>query len=91
MNEPQIVEYKNIRVLTTQQLADSYKSNSDAITKNFNRNKDRYVEGFPFASRGTEYGYLAKGQFVWLPENPVIHRLLDKYNALLPHIYLCFD
>ena len=45
MNEPQIVEYKNIRVLTTQQLADSYKSNSDAITKNFNRNKDRYVEG----------------------------------------------
>ncbi|MEW4414402.1 ORF6N domain-containing protein [Clostridium sp. AN503] len=45
MNELTVTEYKNIRVLTTQQLAEAYESNTDTITKNFNRNKGRYVEG----------------------------------------------
>ena len=43
MNELAVTEYKEIRVLTTQQIADAYGSNADTITKNFNRNKDRYV------------------------------------------------
>ena len=45
MNELQITEYKNIRVLTTQQLAEAYGSDTRVISNNFNRNKDRYVEG----------------------------------------------
>ena len=45
MNELQITEYKNIRVLTTQQIAEAYGSDARVISNNFNRNKDRYVEG----------------------------------------------
>lgn len=45
MNDLQITEYKDIRVLTTQQIADAYGTDSKIITKNFNRNKDRYAEG----------------------------------------------
>ena len=45
MNELQITEYKNIRVLTTQQIAEAYDSDTRVISNNFNRNKDRYVEG----------------------------------------------
>lgn len=40
-----ITEYKDIRVLTTQQIAEAYGTNVDTITKNFNRNKERYMEG----------------------------------------------
>lgn len=45
MNELQITEYKNIRVLTTQQIAEAYATDTRVISNNFNRNKDRYVEG----------------------------------------------
>lgn len=40
-----IAEYHNIRVLTTQQLADSYGTDTKTISNNFNRNKNRYIEG----------------------------------------------
>lgn len=40
MQEPKVVEYNNIRVLTTQQLAEAYVTSTDTITKNFNRNND---------------------------------------------------
>lgn len=45
MNELQITEYKNIRVLTTQQIAEAYGSDTRVISNNFNRNKERYIEG----------------------------------------------
>ncbi len=45
MNEIQIVECNNIRVLTTQQVAEAYQTSTDTVTRNFNRNKDRYTEG----------------------------------------------
>lgn len=45
MNNLTVTEYKNIRVLTTSQIAEAYETNADVITKNFNRNKDRYIEG----------------------------------------------
>ena len=45
MNKLQITEYKNIRVLTTQQIAEAYGSDTRVISNNFNRNKDRYVVG----------------------------------------------
>lgn len=39
------VEFKDQRVLLTSQLADSYETEPQIITNNFNRNKDRYKEG----------------------------------------------
>lgn len=45
MNELQITEYENIRVLTTQQIAEAYGSDTRVISNNFNRNKERYIEG----------------------------------------------
>lgn len=48
MEELKVTEYKDMRVLTTQQIAEAYGTNTDTITKNFNRNKDRYVEGKHF-------------------------------------------
>lgn len=48
MNELKITEYKNIRVLTTQQIAEVYGTDTQIITNNFNRNKERYAEGKHF-------------------------------------------
>lgn len=48
MNELKITEYESIRVLTTQQLAVAYETEEQIITNNFNRNKDRYIEGKHF-------------------------------------------
>lgn len=39
-----VIEYKTIRVLTTQQIAEAYGTNTDAITKNFNRNDKKCCE-----------------------------------------------
>lgn len=44
-NDLQITEYKNIRVLTTQQIAEVYGTNADVISRNFSNNKERYTEG----------------------------------------------
>lgn len=65
MQEPKIVEYNNIRVLTTQQLAEAYVTSTDTITKNFNRNKQRYTEGKHYiALEGAEKNiFLDQGQF----------------------------
>ena len=48
MNELQITEFRSIRVLTTQQIAEAYGTDAQVITNNFNRNKDRYSEGKHF-------------------------------------------
>ena len=45
MNELSATEYRDIRVLTTQQIAELYGTEPQVITNNFNRNKDRYTEG----------------------------------------------
>jgi len=45
LNDLTVTEFRNIRVLTTQQLADSYETDAKVISNNFNRNKDRYEEG----------------------------------------------
>jgi hypothetical protein len=45
LNELTVTEFKDLRVLTTQQLADKYESDSKTLSNNFNRNKDRYKEG----------------------------------------------
>lgn len=43
-----IIEQNNQRVLTTSQLAENYGTDNERITKNFNRNKDRYKSGKHF-------------------------------------------
>ncbi len=48
MGELTITEYKNIRVLTTQQIAEAYGTDTKIISKNFSRNKERYIEGKHF-------------------------------------------
>lgn len=45
MNELQIIEHQSQRVLLTQQLAESYGTDSRIISNNFARNKERYQEG----------------------------------------------
>lgn len=48
MNNLTVTEYKNIRVLTTQQIAEAYGAEPKMISNNFNNNKDRYAEGKHF-------------------------------------------
>ena len=48
MNELTITEYRDIRVLTTQQIAEAYGTDSKTISYNFNHNKDRYTDGKHF-------------------------------------------
>ena len=48
MNDLTVTEYRDIRVLTTQQIADAYGTDSKIISYNFNHNKDRYTEGKHF-------------------------------------------
>ncbi|VIF90022.1 phage anti-repressor [Clostridioides difficile] len=45
MNNLQIIERNNERVLTTQQLADVYETEIRNISNNFNNNKERFIEG----------------------------------------------
>lgn len=45
MELPVAIEYSQQRVLTTAQVAESYKTNSKVISKNFTNNKNHYVEG----------------------------------------------
>lgn len=49
MNELKVIEYRNTRVLTTQQIAEAYETDVKAISNNFNRNRERYQEGKHFS------------------------------------------
>lgn len=48
MKELRVTEYRCQRVLTTQQIAEAYGTDTQLITNNFNRNRDRYQEGKHF-------------------------------------------
>lgn len=45
MNQLQIINHSNQRVLTTAQLAEAYGTETKLISKNFERNESRYKEG----------------------------------------------
>lgn len=47
-NELQRTEFNGVLVLTTQQIAEAYGTDTDIITRNFNRNKERYQKGKHF-------------------------------------------
>ena len=48
MFELKEVVYNSERVLTTAQIAEAYETHPDIVTRNFNRNRDRYIEGKHF-------------------------------------------
>jgi len=50
MNQLQVIAHDNRRVLTTNQLAESYGTDSKQISYNFNYNKDRYTKGKHFVA-----------------------------------------
>lgn len=50
MEELKIVEHQNQRVLTTQQLADSYGTSPRRISENYTRNENRFIRGKHFYS-----------------------------------------
>lgn len=80
MDELKVIEYRNIRVLTTQQLAEAYEANADTITKNFNRNKDRYAEGKHFIClKGDNLkAFRANGQIALLPNLNTLYLWTEK-------------
>lgn len=84
MNELKVTEYKGQRVLTTQQIAEAYGTNTDTIKKNFNRNKERYVEGKHYIClKGDELrDFKTKGQIVTLPNLNTLY-LWTKRGAFL--------
>lgn len=45
MKELKVIVQKGERVLTTEQIAELFDTESSVLTRNFNRNKDRYIEG----------------------------------------------
>ncbi len=65
MQDLTVTEYKDVRVLTTQQLAEVYETSTDTITKNFNRNKDRYIEGKHYIAleSAEKNDFVDRGQF----------------------------
>lgn len=80
MNELTIIEHKGIVVITTQQLAEKYETSTDIITKNFNRNKERYIEGKHYIClKGDELrDFKAKGQIDLLPSVNTLYLWTEK-------------
>ena len=87
MNELQIVEHKNQRVLTTQQLAESYGTTNKVISNNFNNNKERYEEGKHYyllqgnefkefvqsSNLGTQISSKARSTYLWTERGAFLH------------------
>lgn len=85
MDYLKVTDYKGIRVLTTQQIAEAYGTTADTITKNFNRNKERYIKGKHFISlEGEEKNaFVNRGQFDRGLKNAKILYLWTKKGAFL--------
>lgn len=82
---PEVVEVEGIRVLTTSQLAEAYGAESASITKNYNRNKERYKEGKHYiALQGKEkMDFINRGQIVSGSKNARTLYLWTEKGALL--------
>ncbi|WP_024348219.1 ORF6C domain-containing protein [Lacrimispora indolis] len=80
MNDLKVIEYRNIRVLTTQQIAESYEAEERRIVDNFNRNKSRYEEGKHFIClMGDDLrGFRAKTQIGVLPNANKVYLWTEK-------------
>jgi len=85
MQNLQVIENQNQRVMLTSQLAEGYGTTADTITKNFNRNKDHYQEGkHYFLLQGEDLKtFRANGQIDLLPSNLNKLYLWTEKGALL--------
>lgn len=84
MKELAVTEYRCQRVLTTQQIAEAYGTGTDVITKNFNRNKERYIEGKHYVClKGEELRvFKANGQIDLLPNINTLYLWTEKGTFL---------
>ena len=87
MNELKVIEYQNQRVLTTQQLAESYETSNKLISNNFNNNKVRYQEGKHYfllqgdefkkflhsSNLGTQISNKARSIYLWTERGAFLH------------------
>lgn len=78
MNTPQIIEYNNQRLLTTEQLAEFYHVGVKQIQQNFGNNRDKFIEG-------KHYFYL-KGQ--QLKEFKMQLENIELVNPRVSHLLL---
>lgn len=85
MNNLTVTEFKDIRVLTTQQIAEAYGTNTDVISRNFTNNKERYVEGKHYVLLiGNELREAkASGKIYGLPQNANKFYLWTEKGAFL--------
>ena len=88
MNELQILEHNEVRVMTTEQLADAYGCDSRNISDNFKNNEGRFLEGkHYFRLEGKELKTFKRySENIGLPVNkfsPVIY-LWTKCKAAKP-------
>lgn len=76
MNNLQVIERNNERVLTTQQLADVYETDVNNIQTNFNRNKERFKENIHY--------FLLQGEYLKEFKNqPTNSQLVSKHSSQL--------
>ena len=54
MQQLQVVEHSNMRVLTTRQLAEAFGTSEKIVARNFQRNQERYVSGVHYISLSGE-------------------------------------
>lgn len=85
MNNLTVTEYKDIRVLTTQQIAEVYGTNTDVISRNFSNNKERYTEGKHYICLigGELREAKASGKIYGLPQNANKFYLWTEKGAFL--------
>ncbi|GKU24053.1 hypothetical protein CFOLD11_08790 [Clostridium folliculivorans] len=83
----QVIENNGQRVLTTQQLADSYETSSKRISENYNCNKDRYIEGkhyyylqgeelnrfLQYGNYGVQNSSKVRGLYLWTEKGALLH------------------
>ncbi|MEY8675458.1 ORF6N domain-containing protein [Thomasclavelia cocleata] len=75
MNQLQIIEHQNQRVLTTKQLSDVYETSVENINKNFQRNRERFDERRDY--------HIVKGEELkQLKNNPTISPLVGKTETV---------
>lgn len=78
MDELQIIELKNQRVLTTEQLAEVYGTNEDNVKKNFSNHKTNFV-------RGKHYYFLEGEELKEFKRqvNDIHHPIINKFTSQL--------
>ena len=95
-----VISQNGQRVLTTAQLAESYGTNADRISKNFNENKVRYQEGkhyiklegekllhFRNSEPQLQVSKMARTLYLWTEKGALLHaKSLSPDKALMREV-----